>query len=87
MVSVQFLGRAPTMEGFDGIIGWTSKPRRKAGGYLDLRREFGDFPPGLKFADDYTKVQVDAMEKIGDRDVYSRRGHECRWHKTRSSLF
>jgi hypothetical protein len=32
--------------------------------------ELGEKFPGLEFREDHTGVQVDAMEKIGDRDTY-----------------
>ena len=71
VVSVQFPGRPPTLEGDDGTIGWTTTPfRENTGGELALQHESAEFPPGLKFRESHSKVQVDAKEKIGDRDVY-----------------
>jgi photosynthetic reaction center cytochrome c subunit len=69
VVSVQFPGRPPNREGFDGIISWIGA-REETGSELALRREFAEFPPALKFTEDHSRVQVDAMEKIGDRDAY-----------------
>jgi photosynthetic reaction center cytochrome c subunit len=71
VVSVQFPGRAPNMMGFDGMIGWHGTPLREdTGGELALLQGFAEFPPALKFKEDHPRVQVDAMEKIGDRDAY-----------------
>lgn len=69
VVSVQFPGRAPNREGFDGIISWIGA-REQTGSELALKREFAEFPPGLKFMEGHSRVQIDAMEKIGDRDAY-----------------
>jgi photosynthetic reaction center cytochrome c subunit len=69
--SVQFPGRPASLEGTDGTIGWTSIPHREeTGGELALLQEFAEFPPGLKFRENHSKVLVDATEKIGDRDAY-----------------
>jgi photosynthetic reaction center cytochrome c subunit len=71
LLSVQFPGRPPRMEGMDGTMGWTNAPlREKTGGELVLQEEFAEFPPGLKFKESHTAVQVDAIEKIGDREAY-----------------
>jgi photosynthetic reaction center cytochrome c subunit len=71
VVSVQFPGRPPNMVGFDGTIGWHNTPiREDTGGELGLIQEFAEFPPVSKFRNDHSRVQVDAMEKIGDRDAY-----------------
>lgn len=67
--TIQFPGRPPTLEGFDGKVSYAGA-REEAGGELDLREEFAEFPPGLKFAENHSNVQVDASEKIGDRDAY-----------------
>ena len=69
VVSVQFPGRAPNLEGFDGIISWIGA-REQTGTELALKREFAEFPPGFKFMEGHSRVQVDAMEKIGGRDAY-----------------
>jgi photosynthetic reaction center cytochrome c subunit len=69
VVSIQFPGRPPNLEGFDGAISWIGA-REETGGEMELRKEFAEFPPALKFMEDHTKVQVDAMEKIGNRDAY-----------------
>jgi photosynthetic reaction center cytochrome c subunit len=70
-VSVIFPGRGPQMLGFDGTIGWTNTPNREeTGGELLMVKELGEKVPALEFRQQHTNVQVDAMEKIGDRDVY-----------------
>ena len=71
VVSLQFPGRPANMTGFDGVIGWHGAPLREdTGGELGLLKEMAEFPPALKFREDHTKVQVDAMEKINGHDVY-----------------
>jgi hypothetical protein len=69
VVSIQFPGRPPNLEGFDGAISWIGA-REETGGEMELRKEFAEFPPAMKFMEDHTKVQVDAVEKIGNRDAY-----------------
>jgi photosynthetic reaction center cytochrome c subunit len=69
VVSVEFPGRAPNLEGFDGIIAWIGA-REITGDELGLRKEFAEFPPALKFREDHFRVQLDALERIGDRDAY-----------------
>jgi len=71
VVSIQFPGRPANMVGYDGTIGWHGTPLREdTGGELGLLKELAEFPPALKFRDDHTKVQVDAMEKIDGHDAY-----------------
>ena len=71
IVSVQFPGRGPTMMGFDGTIGWVNTPiREETGDELRMAEELGETVPALSFVNEHTNVLVDAMEKIGDRDVY-----------------
>jgi photosynthetic reaction center cytochrome c subunit len=71
VMSVQFPGRPANMIGYDGVIGWHGTPLREdTGGELGLLKELAEFPPALKFKDDHTKVQVDAMEKIDGHDAY-----------------
>ncbi len=71
VISVTFPGRPPVAMGFDGTIGWHNTPiREDTGDELRMLVELGEKFPGLKFRDDHTNVQVDAMEKIGDRDTY-----------------
>jgi photosynthetic reaction center cytochrome c subunit len=69
VLSMQFPGRPPNVEGTDGTISWIGA-REETGGELALHKELADFPAGLKFRESHTKVQVDAMAKIGDRDAY-----------------
>ena len=71
VVSIQFPGRPANMVGYDGAIGWHGTPLREdTGGELGLLKDLAEFPPDLKFRDDHTKVQVDAMEKIDGHDAY-----------------
>src|SRR5579872_1056008 len=71
VISVTFPGRPPTSMGFDGTIGWHNTPiREDTGDELRMLVELGEKFPGLEFREDHTNVQVDAMEKIGDRDTY-----------------
>jgi len=71
VISVTFPGRPPVAMGFDGTIGWHNTPiREDTGDELRMLVELGEKFPGLEFRNDHTNVQVDAMEKIGDRDTY-----------------
>jgi len=71
VISVVFPGRGPQAIGFDGTIGWHNTPiREDTGDELLMVAELGETIPGLEFREEHTNVQVDAMEKIGDRDTY-----------------
>ena len=71
VITVTFPGRPPVSMGFDGTIGWHNTPiREDTGDELRMLVELGEKFPGLEFREDHTNVQVDAMEKIGDRDTY-----------------
>jgi photosynthetic reaction center cytochrome c subunit len=71
VISVTFPGRPPVATGFDGTIAWHNTPIREDTGDERLMLvELGEKFPGLEFRDGHTNVQVDAMEKIGDRDTY-----------------
>ncbi len=71
VISVTFPGRPTVSMGFDGSIGWHNTPiREDTGDELRMLVELGEKFPALEFRDDHTNVQVDAMEKIGDRDTY-----------------
>ncbi len=71
VISVTFPGRPTVSMGFDGTIGWHNTPiREDTGDELRMLVELGEEFPGLEFRNDHTNVQVDAMEKIGDRDTY-----------------
>ncbi|HEV7966082.1 MAG TPA: photosynthetic reaction center cytochrome c subunit family protein [Candidatus Acidoferrales bacterium] len=71
VISVTFPGRPPVAMGFDGTIAWHNTPiREDTGDELRMLVELGEEFPGLEFREDHTNVQVDAMEKIGDRDTY-----------------
>jgi hypothetical protein len=71
VISVTFPGRPAVSMGFDGTIGWHNTPiREDTGDELRMLVELGEKFPGLEFRDGHTNVQVDAMEKIGDRDTY-----------------
>jgi hypothetical protein len=71
VISVTFPGRPMVSMGFDGAIGWHNTPiREDTGDELRMLVELGEKFPALEFRNDHTNVQVDAMEKIGDRDTY-----------------
>jgi photosynthetic reaction center cytochrome c subunit len=71
VISVTFPGRPTVSMGFDGTIGWHNTPiREDTGDELRMLVELGEKFPGLEFREDHANVQVDAMEKIGDRDTY-----------------
>jgi photosynthetic reaction center cytochrome c subunit len=71
VISWTFPGRPTISMGYDGSIAWHNTPIREDTG--DEKRtlvELGEKFPGLEFSADHTNVQVDAMEKVGDRDTY-----------------
>jgi photosynthetic reaction center cytochrome c subunit len=71
VISVTFPGRPTVSMGFDGTIGWHNTPiREDTGDELRMLVELGEKFPSLEFREDHANVQVDAMEKIGDRDTY-----------------
>jgi photosynthetic reaction center cytochrome c subunit len=71
VATVVFPGRPPVSTGYDGTIGWHNTPiREDTGDELRLLVELGERFPALEFREEHTNVQVDAMEKIGDRDTY-----------------
>jgi hypothetical protein len=71
VMTVVFPGRPPVSMGFDGTIGWHNTPiREDTGDELRLLVELGEKFPALEFRENHSNVQVDAMEKVGDRDTY-----------------
>jgi photosynthetic reaction center cytochrome c subunit len=71
VITVTFPGRPPVSMGFDGTIGWHNTPiREDTGDELRLLVELGEKFPALEFREGHTSVQVDAAEKIGDRDTF-----------------
>jgi photosynthetic reaction center cytochrome c subunit len=71
VISVTFPGRPAVATGFDGTIAWHNTPIREDTGDERLMLvELGERFPGLEFRNYHSNVQVDAMEKIGERDTY-----------------
>jgi photosynthetic reaction center cytochrome c subunit len=71
VISVTFPGRPTVSTGYDGNIAWHNTPIREDTGDEKLMLvELGEKFPGLEFRDGHTNVQVDALEKVGDRDTY-----------------
>lgn len=71
VISWTFPGRPTISMGYDGNIAWHNTPiREDTGDEKRMLVELGEIFPGLEFRDDHTNVQVDAMEKVGDRDTY-----------------
>lgn len=71
VITVTFPGRAPVSTGYDGTIAWHNTPiREDTGDEMRLLVELGEKFPALEFRESHSSVQVDAMEKIGDRDTY-----------------
>ena len=71
VISVTFPGRPTVSMGFDGTIAWHNTPiREDTGDEMRLLVELGERFPALEFRESHSNVQVDAMEKIGDRDTY-----------------
>jgi hypothetical protein len=71
VISVTFPGRPTVSTGYDGTIAWHNTPiREDTGDEMQMLVELGEKFPALEFRNGHTNVQVDAMEKIGDRDTY-----------------
>ncbi|HEY2645440.1 MAG TPA: photosynthetic reaction center cytochrome c subunit family protein [Candidatus Acidoferrales bacterium] len=71
VISWTFPGRPMVAMGYDGNIAWHGAPLREdVGDEARMLVELGVKFPGLEFQEYHTNVQVDAMEKIGDRDTY-----------------
>jgi photosynthetic reaction center cytochrome c subunit len=71
-VEVVQLPRGPSLQGYDGNIGWLTSPvtREETGGELALLQDWAEFTPALNFKEGHSRVQVDAIERIGARDAY-----------------
>jgi hypothetical protein len=66
-----FPGRPPNSTGYDGTTAWHNTPiREDTGDEMRLLVELGEKFPALDFREEHANVQVDAMEKLGDRDTY-----------------
>ncbi len=71
VISWSFPGRPKLSMGFNGTVAWHQQPNREeTGDERLLLTELGERIPALEFREEHTNVQVDAMEKIGDRDTY-----------------
>lgn len=71
VISWTFPGRPTIAMGFDGTIAWHNTPiREDTGDEMRMLVAQDEKFPGLEFREDHANVQVDAMEKIGDRDTY-----------------
>jgi photosynthetic reaction center cytochrome c subunit len=71
-VEVVQLPRGPSLQGYDGNVGWLTFPvtREDTGGELAVLQQWAEFLPALNFKQSHSRVQVDAIERIGDRDAY-----------------
>jgi len=71
VIAWTFPGRPMVAMGYDGSVAWHNTPiREDVGDEARMLVELGEKIPGLEFQEYHTNVQVDAMEKIGDRDTY-----------------
>jgi photosynthetic reaction center cytochrome c subunit len=63
-----------TTEGFDGAQGWERVPngqvREETGDELVRVKQWASFYLGQQFKQDYSRLQVDGMEKIAGQDAY-----------------
>jgi hypothetical protein len=59
-------------EGYDGSTAWlgTSAFREETGGERGVVQEWAEFFPAIRFKDTHSRLNVDSIEKIGDRDAY-----------------
>jgi hypothetical protein len=65
---------ADIKEGFDGTQGWEREPndeiRVETGDELARVKQWASFYLGQQFKQDYSRLQVDGMEKIAGQDAY-----------------
>jgi hypothetical protein len=63
-----------TASGFDGTVAWTQDARGRvtqlAGNAVSRARRDADFYPALNLKQQYQRLLVQGIEKIGDRDAY-----------------
>jgi photosynthetic reaction center cytochrome c subunit len=70
-VTIHLPGR-PSMEGYDGSTAWLQSniSRENTGGEKGVAQEWAEFISGLAFRENHSRLQVDSIEKIGDREAY-----------------
>lgn len=66
------LPTSPGMEGYDGSTAWmrTFALREETGGERGVVQDWAEFFPAIRFKDTHSRLNVDSIEKIGDRDAY-----------------
>ena len=66
--------RGDNAQGYDGKNGWASGgfggSSAEPAGAMFAFREWAEIFPALHFTDQYTKITVDGIEKIGDHSAY-----------------
>jgi len=62
----------PSKEGYDGMTSWLQAAfsRENTGGEKAVAQEGAEFIPGLKFQENHSRLKVDSIEKVGDREAY-----------------
>jgi photosynthetic reaction center cytochrome c subunit len=66
------LPAGPSLQGYDGSMGWLAGPvgRELMGGELQTVQDWAEFIPAMHFKEDHTNVRVIAADKIDGHDVY-----------------
>jgi hypothetical protein len=66
--------RGDNAQGYDGKIGWSSGgfggASAEPAGDMVAFREWAELFPALHLTDQYSKITVEGMDKIGDRNAY-----------------
>jgi hypothetical protein len=71
LVTIQLPGK-PSMEGYDGSMSWLQAniSRENTGGEKAAAQEWAEFIPGLRFRENHSRLKVDSIEKMSDREAY-----------------
>ena len=66
------LPTGPSLQGYDGSMGWLAGPvgRELMGGELQTVQDWAEFIPAQHFKEEHTNVRVAAADKVDGRDVF-----------------
>ena len=67
------LPAGPSLQGYDGSMGWLAGPvgRELMGGELETVQDWAEFIPALHFREEHSNVRVAAADKINGHDAYA----------------
>jgi photosynthetic reaction center cytochrome c subunit len=66
------LPNGPSLQGYDGSMGWLAGPvgRELMGGELQSVQDWAEFIPALHFKEEHTNIRVIAADKVDGHDVF-----------------